>query len=49
MRKRPKDTKKENDHVSTFRPFKTEINGRDGKVLTRRARRQKRRVNRSPE
>jgi hypothetical protein len=48
MRKRPKDTKKENNPISTFRPFKTEINGRDGKGLTRGARRRRRRVNRSP-
>ena len=48
MRKRPKDTKKENDHISTFLPFKTEKNGKDGKVLTRGARRRKRFVKRSP-
>ena len=46
--KKTKRHKKENDHISTFRPFKAEINGGDGKMLTRGARRRKRRVNRSP-
>ena len=40
--------KNENDHISTFLPFKTEKNGKDGKMLTRGARRRKRHVNRSP-
>ena len=47
-KKKTKRHKKENNQISTFRPFKTEINGRDGKMLTRGARRQKRHVNRSP-
>ena len=47
-KKKTKRHKKENNQISTFRPFKTEINGRDGKMLTRGARRRKRRVNRSP-
>jgi hypothetical protein len=47
-KKKTKRHKKENNQISTFRPFKTEKNGRDEKVLTRRARRRKRFVNRSP-
>jgi hypothetical protein len=46
-KKKTKRHKKENNQISTFRPFKTEKNGRDGKVLTRRAHRRKRLVNRS--
>ena len=47
-KKKTKRHKKKNNQISTFRPFKAEINGRDGKMLTRGARRRKRRVNRSP-
>ena len=46
--KKTKEIKKENDPISTFLPFKTEKNGKDGKVLTRGARRRKRFVKRSP-
>jgi hypothetical protein len=47
-KKKTKKTQKENNQISTFRPFKTEINGRDEKGLTRGARRRRRRVNQSP-
>ena len=47
-KKKTKRHRKENNQISTFRPFKTEKNGRDGKVLTHRARRRKWFVNRSP-
>ena len=47
-KKKTKRHKKENNQLSTFRLFKAEINGRDGKMLTRGARRRKRRINRSP-
>ena len=47
-KKKTKRHKKENNQIKTFRAFKAEINGRDGKMLTRGARRRKRRVNRSP-
>ena len=47
-KKKTKGHKKENNQISTFQPFKTKKNGRDGKVLTRRARRRKRFINRSP-
>jgi hypothetical protein len=47
-KKKTKRHKKENNQISTFRPFKAEINDRDRKMLTRGARRRKRRVNRSP-
>ena len=46
-KKKAKGHKKENNQISTFRPFKTKKNGKDGKVLTRRAHRRKRLVNRS--
>ena len=48
-KKKTKRHKKENNQISTFQPFKTEKNGKDGKVLTCRARRRRRFVNRSPE
>ncbi len=41
-KKKTKRHKKENNQISTFRPFKTKKNGKDGKVLTRRARRRRR-------
>ena len=47
-KKKTKRHKKENNQISTFRPFKAEINGKDGKMLTRGARRRKQRVNQSP-
>ena len=47
-KKKTKRHKEENNQISTFRPFKTKINGKDGKMLTRRARRRKRFVDRSP-
>ena len=47
-KKKTKRHKKENNQIITFRLFKAEINGRDGKMLTRGARRRKRLVNRSP-
>ena len=46
--KKTKRHKKGNNPISTFLPFKPEKNGKGGKVLTRRARRRKRFVNRSP-
>ena len=46
--KKTKRHKQGNNPISTFLPFKTEKNGKDGKVLTRRARRRKRFVKRSP-
>jgi hypothetical protein len=46
-KKETKRHRKENNQISTFRPFKTEKNGRDVKVLTHRARRRKRFVDRS--
>ena len=48
--KKTKRHKKENNPINTFLPFKTEKkkNGKDGKVLTRRARRRKWFVKRSP-
>ena len=47
-KKRTKNHKEQNNQISTFRPFKTEKKGRDGKMFTRRARRRKQIVNRSP-
>jgi hypothetical protein len=47
-KKKTKRHKKGNNPINTFLPFKTEKNGRDGKVLTCRARRLKRFVNQSP-
>ncbi len=47
-KKKTKRHKEENNQISTFRPFKAEINSRDGKMLTRGARGRKRLVNRSP-
>ena len=46
--KKTKRQKKGNNPISTFLPFKTEKNGKDGKVLTHGARRRKRFVKRSP-
>jgi hypothetical protein len=43
-KRKPKDIKRE----QSIRPFKTEKDGKDGKVLTRRVRRQKRIVDQSP-
>ena len=40
--------KEDNNQSSTFRPFKTEKNGKDEKMLTRGARRRRWIVNRSP-
>ena len=45
--KKTKRHKQGNNPISTFLPFKTEKNGKDEKVLTRRARGRKRFVNRS--
>ena len=47
-KKKTKRHKKENNQISPFRPFKTEKNGKDEKVLTRRARRRKQFVDPSP-
>ena len=47
-KKRAKKHKEENNQYCTFLPFKTEKNGNDGKMFTRRARRRRRIVNRSP-
>ena len=47
-KKKTKRHKRENNQISTFQPFQIEKDGRDGKVLTRRARRRKRFVNRTP-
>jgi hypothetical protein len=47
-KKKTKRHKKENNPISTFLLFKTKKNGKDWKILTRRARRRKRFVNRSP-
>ena len=47
-KKKTKRHKKGNNPINTFLPFKTEKNGKDGKVLTRGARRRKQFVNRSP-
>jgi hypothetical protein len=47
-KKRAENHKEENNQYSTFLPFKTEKNGKDEKMLTRRARRRRRMVNQSP-
>ena len=47
-KERAKKHKEENNQYITFQPFKTEKNGKDEKMLTRRARRRRRIVNRSP-
>jgi hypothetical protein len=47
-KKKTKRHKEENNPYNIFLPFKTEKNGKDGKILTRRARRRKQIINRSP-